>query len=96
MDRYYNKFVRDMGIPIIIGEMGAMNKNDNHTARTAWAKFYTSEARKRGMPCFWWDNAVTTGTGERFGLLNRTNSTFPAAILPVVEALMEGAGVTDL
>nr|AMO13177.1 glycoside hydrolase [uncultured bacterium] len=86
MDAYKTKFI-DKGIPVIIGEFGAMHKN-NTAARTAWAKFYVSEARKRGIPCFWWDNHVFLGDGELFGLLNRNDNTFPFP--EVLNALMDG------
>jgi endoglucanase len=75
MDAYKTKFI-DKDIPVIIGEFGAMHKN-NTTARTAWAKFYVSEAKKRGIPCFWWDNHAFSGGDELFELLNRNNNTFP-------------------
>jgi endoglucanase len=77
----------DKGIPVIIGEFGAMHKN-NTDARAAWAKFYVNEAKKRGIPCFWWDNHGFEGNGELFGLLNRNNNTFPFP--EVLSALMDG------
>jgi len=86
MDSYKTKFI-DKGIPVIIGEFGAMHKN-NTAARTAWAKFYVSEAKKRGIPCFWWDNHSFEGNGELFGLLNRKDNSFPFP--EIIDALMEG------
>lgn len=58
------------GIPVIIDEMGCVNK-DNPDARYAWAKAYVSAAAEYGMPCIWWDNGEVSGSGENFGLLNR-------------------------
>jgi endoglucanase len=88
INRYNDKFVKN-GIPVIIGEFGAMNK-DNTAARAEWAEYYTAQARAKGIPCFWWDNAATTGSGELFGLLNRSNNTF---VYPeLVAALMKGSG----
>jgi endoglucanase len=63
-------------IPVIIGECGAMNKEENTQDRTAWAKYYAGKGREYGIPCIWWDNGVTTGSGERFGLLNRRELTW--------------------
>jgi len=74
IDRYYNKFV-NQGIPVIIGEFGAMNKN-NEAVRAQWAEYYIGYARSKNIKCFWWDNNVTSGTGEKFGLLNRNNNSF--------------------
>jgi endoglucanase len=74
LDRAYNTFV-SKGIPVIFGEFGALDKN-NDDARAAWAEYYVSYAKSKGIPCFWWDNGATEGKGEKFGLLNRTNNTF--------------------
>lgn len=58
------------GIPVIIGEFGAMNK-DNIEERAKWAKYYTTAATRVGAVCVWWDNGLFTGEGERFGLFDR-------------------------
>jgi len=85
----YTKFVTK-GIPVIMGEFGAMNKN-NDAAREAWAEYYVQQARNRQIPCFWWDNASTSGNGELFGLLNRSTN---AIIYPqVMNGLKRGAGI---
>jgi len=83
------KFV-SKGIPVIMGEFGAMNKN-NDAAREAWAEYYVQQARNRQIPCFWWDNASTAGNGELFGLLDRKTD---AIIYPrVMTGLKKGAGI---
>jgi endoglucanase len=87
IDLAYNKFVTK-GIPVIIGEFGAMNKN-NEAARAQWAEFYISYAKSKGMKCFWWDNGAVTGTGELFGLLNRQNNTITYPDL--LTGMMNGA-----
>ncbi len=66
----------DKGIPVIIGEFGAMNK-DNDEDRIAWVKYYISAAKEIGVPCVWWDNNAFTTDGENFGLLDRRTCTFP-------------------
>lgn len=63
-------------IPVIIGEFGAMNK-ENDEDRIAWVKYYISAAKKIGVPCVWWDNNAFTTDGENFGLLDRRTCTFP-------------------
>ena len=89
IDRAYNTFV-SKGIPVILGEFGAMNKGDNTDARAEWAEFYVRYAMEKGMPCFWWDNGILTGgpNDEKFALLDRRTNTF---VYPqIVEALMRG------
>jgi hypothetical protein len=73
-----------------MGEFGAMNK-ENTSARVEWAKYYTEYARSKNIPCFWWDNGITSGEGERFGLLNRTTNGF---IYPELVSAITGATVS--
>ena len=91
LDLAYALFV-SRGIPVIIGEMGALNRG-NIEARAEWAEFFTAHARSRGMPSFWWDNGIASvsmqhdwGWDETFGLLDRRTNQF---VHPeIVEALM--------
>jgi endoglucanase len=84
IDLAYNKFVT-AGTPVIIGEFGAWDKN-NVTARAAWAEFYVSYARSKGIPCFWWDG------GDVFKMFNRSSNTF---YFPEIKtALMNGINNT--
>lgn len=86
MDSLKTNFI-DKGTPVIIGEFGARNKA-NEEIRGEWATFYISQAKAIGVPCLWWDNGAFTGTGENFGILNRSSCTweYPS----VVEGLMKG------
>ncbi len=77
------------GVPVIIGEFGAMNK-DNEQERVQWAEYYVGKAREYGIPCVWWDNNAFNGNGENFGLFNRRESTFPYPDL--LKALIDSAG----
>lgn len=87
LDKLYGKFIQN-GIPVVIGEFGALNK-DNLEARTAFAAYYTTAARSRGISCCWWDNNAFTGSGENFGLLYRNGSTF--SYPEIVQALVKGS-----
>ncbi|MDE7223435.1 MAG: glycoside hydrolase family 5 protein [Acetatifactor sp.] len=80
------------GVPVIIGEFGAMNK-DNEEERVQWAEYYVGKACEYGVPCLWWDNNAFEGNGENFGLLNRRELTFPYPEL--LKALVESAGVPE-
>jgi endoglucanase len=86
IDQAYTTFV-SKGIPVIIGEFGAMNKSNVET-RAEWAEFYVRYAKNKSIPCVWWDNGVTGGSGERLGLLNRRTNTF--SYPEIVDALMRG------
>ena len=88
-DRAENMFISE-GYPVIMGEFGSVHRN-NEAARADWVEYYVSYARSKGVPCFLWDNGAVSGSGEKFGFLNRRNNTFPFP--DYLEALMKGAGV---
>lgn len=69
MDRLYDKFT-SKGIPVVIGETGAINK-DNLQQRMDWAAFFVANARARGMSCCVWDNNAFKVGSENFGLYQR-------------------------
>lgn len=78
------------GIGIIIGEMGATNR-ENLSDREAWFEYYVGEAYgKYGWPCFIWDNGQTKNKGgeENYGFLNPRDNTwfFPTLIEKAVNA----------
>ena len=77
----------DKNIPVIIGEFGARSKV-NTDIRAEWATYYVSKANEIGVPCVLWDNNAFTGTGENFGMLDR--STCDWRYPEIVEGLMKG------
>lgn len=78
------------GIPVVIGEFGAMYKDDpkNEQERGEWAQYYVHAAKEIGVPCVWWDNGAFEGSGELFGLIDRENYTWKYE--KVVEGLFKG------
>jgi endoglucanase len=85
IDRAYSLFVSN-GIPVIIGEFGALDKR-NEPARAAWVEYYVKSAAQKGIKCFWWDD------GGDFKLFNRNNNTFYYP--QIKDGLMRGAGITQ-
>ncbi len=85
MDSLYANFTMN-GIPVVIGEFGARDK-DNLQARVDFAAFYVAAARARGITCCWWDNHAFSGSGERFGLLMRKDARF--AYPEIVQAMIK-------
>jgi endoglucanase len=70
----------DNRIPVIIGETGAVRqlypldsaKEANaRKSRLDYLSHIFATAKKYGLVPIYWDNGVTTGNGEKFGLLNR-------------------------
>ncbi|MDR0273056.1 MAG: glycoside hydrolase family 5 protein [Clostridiales bacterium] len=93
LDLAYNYFVSN-GIPVIMGEMGALNRN-NTSSRVNWTTFYVSEAANRNILCVWWDNGLTEGATlsrtdeDFFGIFNRRTNTFPFP--EIIDALMSAS-----
>ena len=63
----------DKGVPAIIGETSASNKN-NAAERVKWAQYYMGKSAEYGVPCMLWDNNAFNGSdkGECHGHLNRS------------------------
>lgn len=83
-----NELFISKGTAVIIGECGAMNK-DNEEYRAEWAKYYMAKFKEIGIPCFLWDNG-SFSSGETFGLLERYSNTWRYPDL--MAGIMEGAG----
>lgn len=78
----------DNGIPVVIGETSATNK-DNTAEREKWAYYMGSKAAAYGVPIVIWDNGADGNTGgENHAYINRR--TYEWNYPTVVQALMEG------
>lgn len=66
----------DKGIPVLMTEYGAVNKNGNDEAVCAWVNYYLNKAKELGIPCFWWDNNQYTAGNEFFSIFNRNDLTW--------------------
>ena len=82
-----DKFV-SRGIPVVIGEYGATNK-DNLEDRVKWFSYFIHESRKYGMCSVLWDNGDWNPRNtyeEKFGFYNRTEQKwyFPE----IIDAIM--------
>jgi len=79
------------GIPVIIGEFGAMNKG-NTGDRINYAGHFIETARNHDIVCFWWDDGgffENAGSVNNFALFDRFSVQwfFPE----IAEALVEAA-----
>lgn len=98
VERYFGymktKFV-DKGIPVIIGEFGAIKRSNpsdlslHLSSRQYYNKYIVSSAMAKGMVPIYWDNGASD-----FGLFNR--STGAITDQGVVTAIMQGAGGTTI
>lgn len=76
------------GVPVIMSEYGATNKN-NLNDRKNWFAYYVGEAKKCNVVCVLWDNNSPNNSdeSERFGYLKRSNNTwyFPELITSIMD-----------
>ena len=86
------KFVQGLGMPVIIGEYGATNKN-NLDDRDEWFSYYCTKAASYGMTTILWDNGsheVPSGGSfnELYGFYDRTAQTwyFPEILDAILAA----------
>ncbi len=83
------------GIPVVIGETGATNK-DNTVARENWAYYMGKQAASYGVPIVIWDNgAYGNSGGECHAWLNRRNEAEISPFPTVLQALFEGASSVE-
>ncbi len=80
------------GIPVVIGEYGATNKN-NLEERVKWFSYFISQSRRYGMCSILWDNGdanASTAVSEKFGFYNRRECKwyFPEIVEAIVENVM--------
>lgn len=71
-NRLEERFINN-GIPVVVGEFAAYNKN-NEMDRALYAQFFRKEAAARHMTGFWWDNGgkhADASTIESGTLFNR-------------------------
>lgn len=70
MDRLHKRFIAQ-GIPVIIGEFGAIDKG-NTAERLSWLTDYLEAAEQNGISCIWWDEGGPSGeTYGRFRIFDR-------------------------
>ena len=55
-----------LNVPVIVGEFGAVPKNNEEEVES-WAKYFIESAAKNGMKCIWWDN----GIDNEYGIFDR-------------------------
>ncbi len=82
----------DQGLPMIIGEYGAVNVTGSENYRRYYMEYVTQAACQRGIVPIYWDNGGTGSGSDNFGLFNRGSKeiVFPE----ILEAMFRGCGST--
>lgn len=86
MNNLYNRYIK-YGVPVVIDEFGALDKDGNTQDRVNFTAYYIASASTRGITCVWWDNHGFSGNGERFGLIKRSTLewVYPDIVLAIQE-----------
>lgn len=76
LDYYFNSLSSKFSIPVVIGEMGATNK-DNNDARKEWFDYYLKGVKSKGFAAVLWDNGNEKNAengSELYGYMNRNTN----------------------
>jgi len=79
----------DQGLPMIIGEYGAVNQAGFEDYRRYYMEYVTKVAADAGIVPVYWDNGGLGSGEESFGLIDRQTDT--VAHPPLLEAMMRAA-----
>lgn len=80
------------GLPMIIGEYGAVNATGSESYRRYYMEFVTQAACQRGIVPIYWDNGGIGSGPDSFGLFNRTSK---AVVFPdILQAMFRGCNST--
>lgn len=79
----------DNGIPVIMGEYGAVNQAGFESYRRYYMEYVTKAAFDVGIVPFYWDNGSTRSGDDAFGLFNRTSNTilYPTILEAMIRAV---------
>ncbi len=95
VDEIYGKlkatFV-DNGVPVIIGEYGAV-RNADPEVRRYYIEYVTKAACENGCIPIWWDNGHDGDTGESFALINRISR--ESLHQDIIDAIMRASSGED-
>jgi endoglucanase len=88
----------DKGLPVIIGEYGAVNQTGYEKYRRYYMEYVTKAAYDRGIVPVFWDNGSLSSGGEAFGLMNRSNNTvaYPVILDAMVRAVTSGYTIDQI
>nr|ABX76046.1 endoglucanase [unidentified microorganism] len=87
----------DKGIPVVIGEMGATNKN-NFEARKSWFSYYLGLCKTYNVAAVLWDNGKETNPDpkEAFGFMDRSTNNWytDSQAAELIAAAVEARGTS--
>ena len=86
----------DKGVPVIMTEYGAVNKDFNDEEVAKWVTVYLKTAKDVGIPCVWWDNGSYLSGGEQFAVYDRKNMKwYTDTVVDAIMAVFEDSEEPD-
>jgi endoglucanase len=78
----------NQGLPVIIGEYGAINRTGSESYRRYYMEYVTQAACQRGIAPIYWDNGGVGSGADNFGLIERSSKevVFPE----ILDAMFRG------
>lgn len=88
----------DKGVPMILGEYGAVNQAGYENYRRYYMEYVTKAAHDVGIAPFYWDNGGKNSGGEAFGLIDRSNNTvlYPTLMQALTRAVSSSYALADV
>lgn len=95
-DQLRTKFI-DQGIPVYIGEMGCVHRNNNRAEffRKYYLEYVCKAARSFGMAPFYWDNGATGAGRECSSLFNHATGAYINNAKEIVAVMVKALFTED-
>ena len=88
----------DKGLPVILGEYGAVNQTGYENYRRYYTEYVTKAAHDAGITPFYWDNGGKNSGSDAFGLIDRANNTvlYPTLMQALTRAVTSSYALADV
>jgi endoglucanase len=88
----------DKGVPVIIGEYGAVHQEDFQDYRRYYMEYVTKAAVDRGLVPIYWDNGGRNSGGDGFALFDRDDNTVfqPKILAAIMRAATKSYKLEDI
>jgi len=88
----------DKGVPMILGEYGAVNQTGYEDYRRYYTEYVTKAAHDAGITPFYWDNGGKNSGSDAFGLIDRTNNAilYPTLMQAIGKAITSDYALADV
>jgi endoglucanase len=88
----------DKGLPVILGEYGAVNQSGYEKYRRYYMEYVTKAAHDAGIAPFFWDNGSSGSGSDAFGLITRSSGAvmYPTILEAMTRAVTSSYTLADV